>query len=79
MLNICTSTNFKRPNEIAHLAIQLVKLAAGAKEPKIVKNFPKPIVVLSVIKEGVLDLSLGNVAICFVQEDVLDLNSLIAW
>ena len=79
MLNICTSTNFKRPNVIAHLAIQLVKLAAGAKEPKIVKNFPKLIVVLSVIKEGVLDLSLGNVAICFVQEDVLDLNSLIAW
>ena len=79
MLNICMSTNFKRPSEIAHLAIQLVKLAAGAKEPKIVKNFPKPIAVLSVIKEGVLDLSLGNVAICFVQEDVLDLNSLIAW
>ena len=79
MLNICTSTNFKRPNEIAHLAIQLVKLAAGAKVPKIVKNFPKPIVALSVIKEGVLDLSLGNVAICFVQEDALDLNSLIAW
>ena len=79
MLNICTSTNFKRPNVIAHLAIQLVKLDAGVKEQKIVKNFPKPIVVLSVIKEGVLDLSLGNVAICFVQEDVLDLNSLIAW
>ena len=79
MLSICTSTNFKRPNVIAHLAIQLVKLAAGAKEPKIVKNFLKPIAVLSVIKDGVLDLSLGNVAICFVQEDVLDLNSLIAW
>ena len=79
MLNTCMSTNFKRPNVIAHLAIQLVKLAAGAKELRIVKNFPKPIVVLSVIREGVLDLSLGNVAICFVQEDVLDLNNQTAW
>ena len=79
MLNICMSTNFKRPNVIAHLAIQLVKLAAGAKEPRIVKNFPKPIVVLSVIREGVLDLSLGNVVTCSVQEDVLDLNNLTAW
>ena len=79
MLNICTCTNFKRPNVIAHLAIQLVKLAAGAKEPKIVKNFPKPIVVLSVIKDGVLDLSLGSVVTCSVQEDVLDLNNQTAW
>ena len=79
MLNICTSTNFKRPNEIAHLAIQLVKLAAGVKEPKIVKNFRKPIAVLNVIKEGVLDLSLGNVVTCFVLEDALDLNNLTAW
>ena len=63
----------------AHLAILLAKLVAGAKEPKIVKNFRKPIAVLNVIKEGVLDLSLGNVVTCFVLEDVLDLNNLTAW
>lgn len=79
MLNICTCTNFKRPNVIALLAIQLAELAAGAKEPKIVKNFLKPIVVLSAIKEGVLDLNLGNVVTYSVLEDVLDLNNLTAW
>ena len=79
MLNICTCTNFKRPNVIAHLAIQLAKLAAGAKEPRIVKNFPKPIAVLSVIKDGVLDLSLGSVVTCSVQEVVLDLSNQTAW
>ena len=79
MQNICTSTSSKRQNVIALLATNLAKGGVGAKGPKIAKNSPKLIAVLSVIKEDVSDLNLVNVVICFVLEDVQDQNNQIAW
>ena len=79
MQNICTSTSSKRQNVIAHLATNPAKGGVGAKGPKIAKNSPRLIAVLSVIKEDVSDLNLVNVVIYFVLEDVQDQNSQIAW
>ena len=79
MPNTSTFTNFKKKNETVRLAMKLAKGVAGAKVRIIAKNSQKSTVVRSVIREGVLDLNLGNVVICFVLEVVPDLNNLIVW
>ena len=79
MLNSCPCTNFKKLKEIAHLAMKLAKKDVGARDLKIARNFQKLIAVLNVIKDVVLVLSLGNVVIYFVLEDVRDLNNQIVW
>ena len=49
------------------------------KDQIIARNFPKSIVVHSVTRADVLDLSPGNVAIYFVLEVAQDQNNLIVW
>ena len=69
--NICTSTNLTKKKEIAPLATSLANEAVGEKVRETVKNSPRSIAVLSVIKEDVLDLSHENVAIFSAPEVAL--------
>ena len=79
MPNTSMFTNFKKKSGTVHLVMKVVKGAVGEKVHIIAKNFQKSIAVHNVTKEGVLDLSLGNVVIYFVLEVALDQNNLIVW
>jgi hypothetical protein len=77
--NISMFTNFKKKREIVHLVMRPVIEVVGVRDQIIARNFPKSIVVHSVTRADVLDLSQGNVAIYFVLEVAQDQNNLIVW
>ena len=77
--NISMFTNFKKKKGIVHLAMRPVIEVVGVRDQIIARNFPKSIVVHSVTRADVLDLSPGNVAIYFVLEVAQDQNNLIVW
>lgn len=66
-------------SESALHVTNLARLAVGAKDPRIVRNFPKQTALLNVTVEDVLAQNLGNVVIFSVLEDAPVLSLQIAW